>query len=115
MLHLEIAWKHMALKNVSKGSTIKNSFLPPNTPAINAIAERVNRIMVKAACALMIWSCMQRFLWFATIKKIIYVRNRVPHATIALPLLKFFSGSHPEIKHIHVFRFTAFVQRLSQT
>lgn len=111
-IHSDGAKEYVALQKDLGGVVGDNSFSPPHTPELNAIAERINRTMVEAARSSLLQASLPGCLWPFALKHVIYVRNRVPHSSVGATSYGIVTGEKPDMKHIRVFGCAAYVLRL---
>lgn len=54
---------------------------PPYVPELHAIAEKIDRTITEAACALVYQAALFSCLWHSALKHALYVRNWIQHST----------------------------------
>jgi hypothetical protein len=74
-----------------------------NTPENSPISERGNRTLFDAARTLLIEADLPACSWPFAIKHVVYVRNRVRHATTSDSPHYIVTGEKPSLKNLKVF------------
>jgi hypothetical protein len=85
------------------------TYSAPYTPENNEISERGNRTLFDAARTLPIEADLPACFWPFAIKHIVYVRNRVRHATTGDSPDYMVTGEKPSLKNLKVFGCRAYV------
>jgi hypothetical protein len=75
----------------------------PYTPEKNPISERGNRTLLDAARTLLFEADLPACWWPFAIKHVLYVRNRVRHATTGNSPYYRVTGEKPSLKNLKVF------------
>lgn len=88
---------------------MEQSFSPPYTPELNAVAERVNRTIIESARSMLIQADLPHCLWPYAAKHVMYVRNRVKHSTTGTSPFILFYNERPSLKYVRVFGCVAYV------
>ena len=52
------------------------------TPEQNGVAERKNRTIVEATCAMLCDQGLPKFLWGEVVNTVVYVQNRCQHSSL---------------------------------
>ena len=74
------------------------------TPEKNGVAERNNRTIVEATCAMLCDQGLPKFLWGEVVNTVVYVQNRCPHSALdSKNPEEVFSGKKPDVSHFRVF------------
>ena len=83
---------------------IKRETTTVYTPEKNGIAERKNRTIVEAACAMLCDQGLPKFLWGEATNTIVYVKNGCPHSALDSKTPEVvFSSKKPDASHFRVF------------
>ena len=85
------------------------TYSAPYTPENNPISERGNRTLFDAARTLLIEADLPACFWPFAIKHVVYVRNRVRHATTGDSPYYMVTGEKPSLKNLKVFGCRAYV------
>jgi hypothetical protein len=85
------------------------TYSAPYTPENNPISERGNRTLFDAARTLLIEADLPACFWPSAIKHVVYVRNRVRHATTGDSPHYNVTGEKPSLKNLKVFGCRAYV------
>lgn len=88
--------------------------MPPYTPELNAIYERINRTLEEAASSLLIQAKLPGCLCPFALKHVIYVRNRVQHSTIGTTPFSMVKGTPKSETHTHIWMYRKRLPRLSK-
>ena len=110
-LHSDQAKEYLRLDK-TLGQSITNTYSPPYTPELNAIAERVNRTIEDASRSMLIQANLPTCLWPFAVKQVAYIRNRVKHSTTNKPPYLTITGERPDLKYARVFGCAAYVLKL---
>jgi hypothetical protein len=89
------------------------TYSAPYTPENNPNSERGNRTLFDAARTLLIEADLPACFWPFAIKHVVYVRNRVRHATTGASPHYMVTGEKPSLKNLKVFGCRAIVLVLS--
>jgi hypothetical protein len=81
----------------------------PYTPENNPISERRNRTFFDAARTLLFEADLPDCFWPFAIKHVVYVRNRVRHATTGDSPYYMVTGDMPSLKNLKVFGCRAYI------
>lgn len=81
-LHSDGAHEYVELQINIGGGIPDISVSAPYTPERNAIAERINRTIAKAARSLPIQAELPCFLWPFALNHVLYIPNRLRHSII---------------------------------
>jgi hypothetical protein len=85
------------------------TYSAPYTPENNPISERGNRPLFDAVRTLLIKADLPACFWPFAIKHVVYVRNRVCHATTGDSPYYIVTGEKPSLKNLKVFGRRAYV------
>lgn len=74
------------------------------TPEKNGVAERKNRSIIEATCAMLHDQSLAKFLWCETANTVMYVQNQCPHQAFdSKTPEEFFTGKKPDVSHFRIF------------
>ena len=83
---------------------IKRETSVPYTPKQNDIAERKNRTIMEATCAMIYDQGLPKFLWGEAANTTVYVQNRSLHQALDFKTPEeFFTGKKPHVSHFRIF------------
>ena len=84
---------------------IEHEVVPPYTPQLNGLAERLNRTLVERVRCLLISSGLNFTFWADAMQYACYIYNRTPHSALQLktPWEVFYQKSFENIPEFHVF------------
>jgi hypothetical protein len=85
------------------------TYSAPCTPENNPISERGNRTLFDAARTFLIEADLPARFWTFATKHVVYVRNRVRHATTGDSPYYMVTGEKPSLKNLKVFGCRAYV------
>ena len=74
----------------------------PNSPQQNGVAERLNRTINEIALAQIVHANAPRNLWAESVGAAVYIRNRIPMATIGITPYQRFFGHKPKVDHLRI-------------
>jgi len=83
----------------------------PDTPQQNAVAERLNRVLVEMARTMMRHTDVDQDLRADVIKTVVYIKNRVTSRALSVGQTPFelWTGNKPNVSHMRVFGSTCWV------
>jgi hypothetical protein len=96
-------------KNLERLEDHFATYSAPYTPENNPISERGNRTLFDAARTLLIEAGLPTCFWPFAIKHVVYVRNRVRHATTGDFPYYMVTGDMPSLRNLKVFGCRAYV------
>ncbi|MCF8701907.1 DDE-type integrase/transposase/recombinase [Corynebacterium sp. MC-10] len=89
---------------------IRHQRMPPKTPQLNGLAERMNRTLIERIRCLLFHSKLDKSFWGEALLTTVYVLNRSPCAPLQYEVPeKIWSGKNVSYKHLRVFGCKAFV------
>ena len=81
---------------------ILTQLTPLETPQLNGVAERRNRILLDMVRSMFSRSSLTISFWGYTLEIIIYLLNRVPCKSVAKNLYEMWKGVNPVFYHIRI-------------
>ena len=75
-------FKNSNMDDLHRAEGISHITTPPYTPAKNGIAERFNRTLIEAVCAMLHHAGMSAKYWVECSKYFLYMKNRTPHSKL---------------------------------
>ena len=99
------------MKDYMESLGIEHQTTAPYIPEQNGRAERDNRRIVECARTLLEAASMSRFLWAEAVNTAVYVLNRVSTTSRDREKTPFdvWNGKKPDVRHLKIFGFPAFL------
>lgn len=101
------SWK---MKKFAKKKGFRIHFIPPYSPQLNGVAERMNRTLVEKCRAMLLDACLDKKFWPEALMNAVYVTNRSP--TVALERKTPFEAwfrEKPNLSNLRIFGCRAYV------
>jgi transposase InsO family protein len=98
-------YQSLTLQEYFADQGIEHEVVPPYTPQLNGLAERLNRTLVERIRCLLISSGLNHTFWVDAMNYSCYVYNRTPHASLEFktPFEVFYQSSFEKMPDFHVF------------
>ena len=105
VLHMDLGGEYVSnqMREYCRNKGYKMHFTQSYAPNMNSIPERVNRILIEHASA-MLWSAKLPIgFWYCAIQMAVYTKNRSPTKALKTTPYEAWYGEKPNLGHLKVF------------
>ncbi|TPX53567.1 DNA-directed DNA polymerase [Powellomyces hirtus] len=105
-----------AFSNLTQSLDIRHQLSSVATPQQNGVAQRMNRTLVEMARWLLLQAGLPYKFWGEALMTAAYLRNRSPTRALhnKAPPWQIWTGTRPNIQHLHIFCCTAYASLLKK-
>ncbi|KAL4556874.1 hypothetical protein LXL04_035040 [Taraxacum kok-saghyz] len=94
---------------------IVSQLIPPRTPQLNGVAERINRTLLDMVRCMMSRASLPITFWGYALEIDAHILNRVPTKKVSKTPFKMWSGKVPSLKHTKICGYEALLKAIPRT